>query len=88
MLLLDVSTLQGPELHLEVSGQQETTGLDVSTSQGAELYLDMSTLQWPMLHLEVSTPQVPEPHLDVFGQKEPLLLLDVCLYITVHCTGA
>jgi hypothetical protein len=42
VLLLDVSTPQGPELHLDVSGQQETLMLlEVSTLQGSELHLDV-----------------------------------------------
>jgi hypothetical protein len=53
LLLLDVSTLQWPELHLDVSGQQEPL-----------LLLDVSTLQGPELHLEVSVQK--EPILDWF----------------------
>ncbi len=55
-LHLDVSTLQGlcctwkclhtvPELHLNMSGQQEPV-----------LPVDVSTLEGPVLHLEFSTP--------------------------------
>ncbi len=60
------STLQGPELHLDVSALQRSvlllevsaTGpelhLDVSTT-GPKLYLDVSALQKNVLLLEVST---------------------------------
>ena len=54
MQFLEVSTLQGPELHLDVSAlQRSVLLLEVSTQQGPEL--EVSTLQGPELHLDVST---------------------------------
>jgi hypothetical protein len=42
LLILNVSTSQGPELHLDMSGQQEPLLLlDVSSLQGPELHLDV-----------------------------------------------
>ncbi|MFN9906443.1 MAG: hypothetical protein ACK56F_10020, partial [bacterium] len=49
---------QGPELHLDLLGQQEPVLLqDVSTRKlkGHELHLDLSTLQRPVLHTDMST---------------------------------
>ena len=46
VLLLEVSTLQGPELHLDVSALQgNVLLLEVSTLQGPELYLDVSATE-------------------------------------------
>ncbi len=46
MLLLEVSTVKGPELHLDVSAlQRNLLLLDVSTLQGPELYLDVSATE-------------------------------------------
>ncbi len=51
-------TIQGPELHLEVSElQRSVLLLEVSTLQGPELNLDVSALQRSVLLLEVSTVQ-------------------------------
>ncbi len=68
VFLLKMSTLQGPELHL-----------DVSTLKRPVLLLDMSTLQMAVLHLhmDVSTPQRPELHLDLSTLQRPALLLEV-----------
>jgi hypothetical protein len=69
VLLLKMST-QGPELHLDVSGQQWPVlllDLHIYTAEACaplgpvytlrpELYLDASTLQSPVLNLVVSTP--------------------------------
>ncbi len=45
MLFLEVSTLQGPELHLDVSAlHRNVLVLEVSTLQGPDLHLDMSAL--------------------------------------------
>jgi hypothetical protein len=53
MLLLDVSTTQGPELHLDIPRQQEPVLLlDVSTPQGLELHWDVPRLQEPVLLLD------------------------------------
>jgi hypothetical protein len=53
---LEVSTLQGPELHLDMSAlQRPVQFLEVSTLQGPELHLDMSALKRSVLLLEVST---------------------------------
>ncbi len=55
VLLLEGSTLQGPELHLDVSAlQRSVLLLEVSTT-GPKLYLDVSALQrnvllWRCLH--------------------------------------
>ncbi len=57
MLFLEVSTLQGPELHLDVSAlQRNVLLLEVSTLHGPELHLDVSALQRSVrvLLLEVS----------------------------------
>jgi hypothetical protein len=54
-LLLEVSTLWGPELHLNVSAlQRPVLLLEVSTPQEPELHLDMSALQRHVLLMEVS----------------------------------
>jgi hypothetical protein len=73
MLHQDVSTLQGPELHLEVSGQQQLlllqdytvhyrglncTDRTVSRLKEPVLLLEVSTLKRSVLHLDVSAPQV------------------------------
>ncbi len=50
MLLLEVSTPQGPELHLNVSALQRIM-----------LLLEVSTPQGPELHLDVSHPKGPVP---------------------------
>ncbi len=64
-LLLEVSTLQGPELHLDVSSlQRSVLLLEVSTLQGPELHLDVFALQRSELLLEVSATG-PELNLDV-----------------------
>ncbi len=44
MLLLGVSTPQGPELHLDAYGRHALLVL-----------LNVSKLQWPELHMDVST---------------------------------
>ncbi len=76
-LLLEVSTPQGPELHLDVFTLQR------STLPGSELHLDVSAYQWHVLLLEVSTTQGPELHLDVFPLQryEPLLEVSTLLGI-------
>ncbi len=48
--LMDVSTPQGPQLHLNLPGQEEPL-----------LLLDMSKLQRPELHLDVPRLQEPSP---------------------------
>jgi hypothetical protein len=79
-LHLDVSTAQGPKLHLNLPRLVCTTGACSAhgrfTPQGPELHLEVSTLQRPMLHLDMSTPQGPELHLNSI-EHEPVLLLDV-----------
>jgi hypothetical protein len=66
VLYNEVSTPQGPELHLDVSTiQRPLLLLDVSTPQGLELHLDLSTLQRPALHLDGSTLQGHELQLDI-----------------------
>ncbi len=55
MQYLEVSTLQGPELHLDVSALQKSVLLlEVSTLQGPELHLDVSAQQRSVLLQEVS----------------------------------
>ncbi len=77
---LDVYTT-GPELHLDMSIQQEPLLLlDVSTPQRPELQLDLSTPQRPVLNLDVSTQQVRELHIDLSGHQKPMMLLDVSHY--------
>jgi hypothetical protein len=45
---LDVSTPQGPHLHLDLPGQQEPVmTLDVSIPHGPELHLDVAAQQEP-----------------------------------------
>ncbi len=45
VLFLEVSTLQGPKLHLDVSAlQRNVLLLEVSTLQGPDLHLDVSAL--------------------------------------------
>ncbi len=49
----DVSTPQGPKLHMYLSGQQEPLQiLEFSTLQGHKLHLDVFTLQMPVLQLQ------------------------------------
>jgi hypothetical protein len=56
VFLLEMSTLQGPELHLDVSTlKRPVLLLDMSTPQRPDLHLDLSTLQRPTLLLEVYT---------------------------------
>jgi hypothetical protein len=57
---------QGPELHLDMSGQLESLLLaDVSSLLRNELNLDVPRLQKPVLLLDLSTLQRPLLHLDV-----------------------
>jgi hypothetical protein len=79
VLLLEVSTIQGPELHLDVSAlQRSVLLLEVSTLQGPELQLDVSALQRSVLFLEVSTLQRPESaSRRVCTTEECILLLEV-----------
>ncbi len=90
VLLLEISTPQGPELHLNVSGQQEPLLLlHISTLQGPELQLDGSGQQEPVLvwtwqhrwkgaelHLDVSTLQRHMQYPDVSTPQEPDLHMD------------
>jgi hypothetical protein len=77
VLLLEMSTLQGPELHLDVSAlQRNVLLLEVSTLQGPKLHLDVSALQRSVLLLEVSATG-PELHLDVSALQRHVLLLEV-----------
>jgi hypothetical protein len=50
-----VSTLQGPELHLDVSALQRSVLLLEVSATGPELHLDVSEQQRNVLLLEVST---------------------------------
>ncbi len=69
---------QGPELHLDVSGQQEPLLLlDVATQQGTELHLDLPRQQEPMLLLDVYTLEGPELYPDVSTLQSPVQHLDV-----------
>ncbi len=70
MLLLELSTLQGPELHLNVSALQRSVLLLEVSATGPELHLDVSALQRNLLLLEVSTLQGPELYLDVSATEE------------------
>jgi hypothetical protein len=63
-LLLDVSILKGPELHLDV----------FTLVQETVLLLDLSTKQRPVLHLNVSAKQGSEMHLYISEQKELVLV--------------
>jgi hypothetical protein len=45
VLFLEVSTLQGPELHLDVSALQRNVLLLEVSTQGPELHLDVPALQ-------------------------------------------
>jgi hypothetical protein len=50
VLLLEVSTLEGPEMHLDVSAlKRSVLLLEVSTLQRPELHLDVSALQRSVL---------------------------------------
>jgi hypothetical protein len=78
VLLLEVSTLQGPELHLDVFAlQRSVLLLEVSTLQGPELQQDVSALQRSVLLLKVSTLQGPELQLDVSALQRLVLLLEM-----------
>jgi hypothetical protein len=49
-------TVQGPELRLDLSGQEKPLlTLEVSTPQGTELHPDRSEQQEPLLFMDVST---------------------------------
>jgi hypothetical protein len=61
MLLLDVSTLHRPVLHLDLSGQRD---LDASTSPVPELHLHVPTLESSVLNLDIFSPQGPKLHLE------------------------
>jgi hypothetical protein len=77
VLFLEVSTLQGPELHLDVSAlQRNVLLLEVSTLQGPELHLDVSALQRSVLLLEVSATG-PDLQLDMSALQRSVLLLEV-----------
>ncbi len=89
MLLLEVSTLQGPEMHLDVPRQQEPVLLlEVSTLQGPEMHLDVPRQQKPVLLLDVSTLQGPQLHRDMFVQQEPACAAPGHFYTTgaLSCT--
>jgi hypothetical protein len=63
-----VSTLQEPELHLDVSGQQKPVLLlSMSTAERPLLHLDkeMSTLQSSVLDVKVSSPKGPNVLLNI-----------------------
>ena len=64
MLFLEVSTLQGPELHLDVSALQRSVLLLEVSATGLELHLDVSALQRSVMLLEVSTLWRHELHLN------------------------
>ncbi len=79
MLLLEVPSPKGPDLHLDVSAlQRNVLHGQVSKPQGTELHLDVSTIQRPVLLLNVSrvTPQGLELHLNFLLQR-PVLHLDL-----------
>jgi hypothetical protein len=68
----EMSTLQGLELHLDVSILKRPVLLpDVSTLQRTVLHLDVSTLQRPELHLDVSTLQRPVLLLEMLTLQRP-----------------
>jgi hypothetical protein len=61
LLLLDLSTPQGTELHLDLfycTLQRNVLHLVVPTPQRPELHLDLSGQQEPVLLLDVFTPRV------------------------------
>jgi hypothetical protein len=60
VFLLEMSTLQGPELHL-----------NLSTLKRPVLLQDMSTIQRTVLHLDVSTPKRSDLHLDLSTLQRP-----------------
>ncbi len=64
VLLLEVSTLHGPELHLDVSALQRSLLLLEVSATGPELHLDVSALQRNVLLMVVSATG-PELNLDV-----------------------
>ncbi len=66
VFLLEMSPLQGPQLHL-----------DMSTLKRPVLLLDMSTLPRAVLYLDVSTPKRLELHLDLSSLQRPELSLDL-----------
>ena len=65
MQFLEVSTLQGPEMQMDVSALQRSVLLLEVSATGPELHLEVSALQRNVLLLEVSTLQGPELHLGV-----------------------
>jgi hypothetical protein len=97
-MLLDLSTLQGHGLHLNVPRlQKPLLLLDLSTLQrhvyirGPELHLDVSTLKRPMLHVGVSEQYVElELLLELSTVQKPMLQPVVSthwgLSPDLHCT--
>ncbi len=79
------TTVQGPKLHLDVSGQKLPTcitPIEVSTPQGSELQMDVPTLERPVLLLEVSIPQ----HRGLYCTWTCLDLSSLCCSCTyLHC---
>ncbi len=71
---MEVSTLQGPELHLDVSALKRSVLLLEVSATGPELHLDVSALQRNVLLLEVSTLQGPELYLAVVGKHPDLMV--------------
>jgi hypothetical protein len=80
---LEVSTLQVPELQLDVSALQMSVQYCSwrCLPKRPELILDVSALQRSVLLLEVSTLQGHELHLDVSALQRSVLLLSLCLYV-------
>jgi hypothetical protein len=75
---MEVSTSQGPELHLNLFLlQKHVLHWQVSTPQGPELHLEVSTIQRHVLLLEVSSPQGPELHVDLSALHTIVLLTEV-----------
>ncbi len=96
--VLELSTPQGLELHLDMSTMRRPVLILDVTQQGPELQLDF-LLQRPVLHLDLATPKGPELHLDLVGRQELVLLLDMStlqgrelhlnvLRLLVACTAA
>ncbi len=103
LLLLDLSTLQGPKLHLDIDTETcSAPGLVYTTEActaagrvwtiGVCVGLVVSTPQGPELHLCASTLQMPVLHLDVTGKEERVLVwllysIGAWVYTTKACTA-
>ena len=78
VLLLELSTLQGPELHLNVSALQRSVPLLEVSATGPELHLDVCTTEECAASAGFCTTEpcaAPELHQKMTALQRPMLLL-------------